>query len=396
MGHFPTNRRRNTLSCEPVFNTRLSLQGSTIMPTISCDHSVNDRSYHGVSRGGFTLVELLVVIAIIGVLIGLLLPAVQAARESARRVTCVNKVKQMTLAMQNLANTQAQPAFPSAGYKPTSSQWWTGDAQWLYWSSLNCSVLPFIEGSDVIEGYQLNNWIDGPSATHDVAGLPTNRNQTVGRRKVPAFLCPSNGPTSFTTPPGVNYAWNTGSTIYANDTRMNGPVQQVRATKLSTITDGLSKTILMSEMLTGDNNAAAFTFPRDILYSVATSPIATAVMPPQSQVDALGAAAETAMNGGAASGHRSNMGDYWHFNSYGSTLYNTVATPNWKYPTSTSWASTAWLLGGDGVYPARSAHGGGVTAGFCDGAVLFIPDGIDHVVYQRLGGRNDAGIANNF
>jgi prepilin-type N-terminal cleavage/methylation domain-containing protein len=366
------------------------------MPAISCDHSVNDRSYRGMGRGGFTLVELLVVIAIIGVLIGLLLPAVQAARESARRVTCVNKVKQMTLAMQNRANTQAQPAFPSAGYKPTSSQWWTGDSQWLYWSSLNCSVLPFIEGSDVIEGYQLNNWIDGPSASHDVAGLPANRNQTISRRKVPAFLCPSNGPTSFTTPPGVNYAWNTGSTIYANDTRMNGPVQQVRATKLSTITDGLSKTILMSEMLTGDNNATAFTFPRDILYSVATSPITTAVMPPQSQVDALGAAAETAMNGGAASGHRSNMGDYWHFNSYGSTLYNTVATPNWKYPTSTSWASNAWLLGGDGVYPARSAHGGGVTAGFCDGAVLFIPDGIDHVVYQRLGGRNDAGIANNF
>jgi prepilin-type N-terminal cleavage/methylation domain-containing protein len=350
----------------------------------------------GVSRSGFTLVELLVVIAIIGTLVGLLLPAVQQARESARRTTCANNAKQITLGMQNLANTQSQAAFLSAGYKPTTSQWWLPDDQWFNWSSLNCSILPFIEGSDVIGGYQLNNWVAGPHASHDTPGLPTNINGTVGRRKVPAFLCPSNGPSGFTTAPGVNYAWNTGSTIYANDTRMNGPVQQVRVTKLSSVTDGLSKTILMSEMLTGDNNAAAFTFPRDLLYSIPTSPITTAVMPPQSQVDALGAAAESAMNGGAASGHRSNMGDYWHYNSYGSTLYNTVATPNWKYPTSTSWASSAWMLGGNGVYPARSAHGGGVTAGMCDGAVLFLPDGIDHVVYQRLGGRNDAGIATNF
>jgi prepilin-type N-terminal cleavage/methylation domain-containing protein len=62
-------------------------------------------------RRGFTLVELLVVIAIIGTLVGLLLPAVQAARESARRSDCTNRVKQMALGMQNLAGTLPQPAF---------------------------------------------------------------------------------------------------------------------------------------------------------------------------------------------------------------------------------------------------------------------------------------------
>jgi prepilin-type N-terminal cleavage/methylation domain-containing protein len=67
-------------------------------------------------RRGFTLVELLVVIAIIGTLVGLLLPAVQAARESARRSDCTNRVKQMALGMQNLAGTLPQPAFLSAGY----------------------------------------------------------------------------------------------------------------------------------------------------------------------------------------------------------------------------------------------------------------------------------------
>jgi hypothetical protein len=205
---------------------------------------------------------------------------------------------------------------------------------------------------------------------------------------VPGFRCPSDAPR---VTPGVNYVWNTGSTIHWDNAAMNGPVQRSKITKLGSITDGLSKTILLSETLTGDNSAASFTFPRDMLYSVPTSSITTPVMPPQSQVDALGAAAEAAMNGGAASGHRSSVGDYWHYNTVATTTYNTVAPPNWRYPTSTPAASTAWLIGADGVYPARSAHGSGVTAAMCDGAVLFIPNEIDYTVYQRLGGRNDRG-----
>ena len=337
-------------------------------------------------RRGFTLVELLVVIAIIGTLVGLLLPAVQAARESARRSDCVNRVKQMALGMQNLASTLPQPSFLAAGYVQTGSMWWSSAGQSLYWSTQHCSLLPFIEGGDVIAGSQVMNWVDGPSASHDDPSLPTNSNKSISLRRVPGFRCPSD---AVVVSPGVNYAWNTGSTIHWDNAAMNGPIQRSKNTKLSAITDGLSKTILLSEILTGDNNSAAFTFPRDMLYLVPTSAITTAVMPPQSQVDALGAAAETAMNGGAANGHRSNMGDMWSQNSFHSTSYNTVAPPNWKYPTSTSWNSGAWLIGSDGVFPARSGHGSGVTAGMCDGAVLFIPNEIDYTVYQRLGGRND-------
>ena len=339
-------------------------------------------------RRGFTLVELLVVIAIIGTLVGLLLPAVQAARESARRSDCTNRVKQLALGMHNLADTLPRPAFLSAGFIQTGSMWWSSSGNSLYWPALHCSLLPFIEGSDVVAGYQLKNWIEGPNASHDDPSLPTNRNQSISRRRVPGFRCPSD---SLFFSSGVNYVWNTGSTIHWDSASMNGPVQRTKNTKLSAITDGLSKTILVSEILTGDNSSAVFTFPRDMLYLVPTSAITTSVMPPQSQVDALGAAAETAMNGGATNGHRSNMGDIWNQNSFHSTTYNTVAPPNWRYPTSTSWNSGAWLIGSDGVFPARSAHGGGVTAGMCDGAVLFLRDGIDPVVYQRLGGRNDGG-----
>ncbi len=114
-------------------------------------------------RRGFTLVELLVVIAIIGTLVGLLLPAVQAARESARRSDCTNRVKQMALGMQNLAGTQPQPAFLAAGWAPksTSGKFWVGNA--LYWPSVNCSLLPFLEGRTEMAGFQLNNYVDGTS-----------------------------------------------------------------------------------------------------------------------------------------------------------------------------------------------------------------------------------------
>jgi len=340
-------------------------------------------------RRGFTLVELLVVIAIIGILVGLLLPAVQAARESARRSDCTNRVKQMALGMQNLASTLPQPAFMSAGYIQTgTAKWWMGSGQSLYWPSVHCSLLPFLEGGTEMAGYQLNNWIDGPSVDHDAPGLPTNRNKSISLRRVPGFRCPSD---AVVVSPGVNYAWNVGSTIYWDNAAMNGPIQRNKTTKLSAITDGLSKTILLSEILTGDGSSAAFTFPRDMLNSVSISSITTPVMPPQSQLDALGAVAEAAMNGGAASGHRSNNGDMWGQNSFHSTSYNTVAPPNWRFPTSTTDGSGAWIIGVNGVFPARSAHGSGVTAAMCDGAVIYIPNEIDLVVYQRLGGRNDRG-----
>jgi len=350
-------------------------------------------------RSAFTLVELLAVIAIIGTLVGLLLPAVQVAREAARRTACGNNARQMALAMHNLASLKSNPAFPPVGtIQLGTTPWWKATTYSLYWSALHVGLLPFMEYQDLFSQYQLQNWIDGPSSAHDVPGT-TNNNGNVSNNRIPTFLCPSSRPflgvSNYTwiKTGGVNYAWNVGSTTYWDNDAMNGPVGRRKDTKFSAISDGLSNTILLSEILTGDGNDAVFTYPRDMLYSVSTSAITTPVMPPQSQVDAVGVLAKAAMDAGAPSGHRSHVAARWHYSDFNATCYNTVTPPNWRYPTSTSAPSGAMLVGADGIFPARSAHPGGVTAAMCDGAVLFIPDTVDPVTYQRLGSRNDGAPA---
>src|SRR5215211_6803307 len=120
-------------------------------------------------KSAFTLVELLVVIAIIGVLVALLLPAVQAAREAARRMQCTNHLRQLSLSLQNFHDINS--TFP----KHLSPNGVTG-VSWL------CLVLPYLEQKSLFDQLQ-------PTLPAYTSGQ--NANRILGRYKISGFYCPS-------------------------------------------------------------------------------------------------------------------------------------------------------------------------------------------------------------
>src|SRR3954451_2672849 len=122
-------------------------------------------------RRGFTLIELLVVIAIIGVLIALLLPAVQAAREAARRSQCTNNLKQIGIALHNYHD--------GTGSLP----WGHGPFGWNDWSA-SVMLLPFIEQKQIYDAINFNANISG-------ANPGANENRTIQLMRLNVLLCPS-------------------------------------------------------------------------------------------------------------------------------------------------------------------------------------------------------------
>ncbi|WP_254511295.1 DUF1559 family PulG-like putative transporter [Anatilimnocola floriformis] len=201
-------------------------------------------------RSAFTLVELLVVIAIIGVLVALMLPAVQAAREAARRMQCANNLKQIGLASQNFHDTYLYlpPAFLG-----DNSDTANGNGGWATWGAI---ILPFAEGTN-----QFSKW----DLRYRVVDQPAEAYQT----KVKMYQCPSRLPhvlsiNDFLTPGGSlsDYAACFGSDaeyLKSNGAMIpNMPVVQNIGGRdtlvswsgqlnLAAITDGTSNTVLVGE-----------------------------------------------------------------------------------------------------------------------------------------------------
>ena len=324
------------------------------------------RRSRGRKSDGFTLVELLAVIAIIGTLVGLLLPAVQTARETARGSACVNQLKQLALALHNHAD--ARGVLP-AGWKPGFSR--TGT------STANDGFTPYVQILPYIEEAKLySTMIAATNAESSVV-------QTWERS---SFRCPSDPEpiVYIKSRPASNYAFNVGDTysVSYNSTASRGLFVTSVDTyiKMKDITDGLSSTIAISEIvrprLSGtvqpSGMASCNTCDGGNSWGTANGWSASSTNNP-GNVDAC----FTSWTGNGfvengtimLLGQPRSPGQWWNQGGCSNGwAFNTVLAPNG--PTCTNNC-------GGGILTARSWHSGGVNAAMADGAVRFISDNID-------------------
>jgi len=347
-------------------------------------------------RRAFTLVELLVVIAIIGVLVALLLPAVQSAREAARRSQCSNNLKQLGLGMHNFHDTTN--IFPSNYQLIGVNAWEAASAHYF--------ILPYVEQKNVFDQFQIPATAKAgqsiaAGAVGDASMWSKDWNGPMNT-VLKVFICPSaqKSPTRAAVSwggPGSNYGWCTGSrvqVVWVGDA-FNGMIAYQNERRMKDVTDGLSNTLMASEFLGGRGfNSGAAVYPFDIFYagdgpfnSVKNKDFAT-----QAELTAIGTAAKSLAGGG----FRGNNGGNWSWYAAGHSTLSTAAPPNWQFPT----AGGSCCPGGahdwtNGVIPARSLHPSGVNAVMGDGSVRFVNNNIDIFTWQATGSRNDGITVND-
>jgi len=302
-------------------------------------------------RPAFTLVELLVVIAIIGTLVGMLLPAVQSAREASRLSSCQNNLKQTGLGLQNFHDAKGtfprgtvnsfvnqSPAF---GTPQPNTTGLCGRTGWMQ------ALLPFIEQGQLYNYFGSQNYF-----TNGVDSIIWLRGDTV----ISTLTCPSDpvqGKTGQQNSHG-NVVLSAGSTIQGSSgTTLDGVFFAKSAIKIKDILDGTSKTLLSGELLLMRDN-----------------------IPGSSSHDVRGR---------------------YYNGIYGSALFSAAETPNTTVGDNVDSFCSAGPMtpcaatqnnSALATY-ARSMHPGGVNVGLADGAVRFVPNSVDATIWKNLANRRD-------
>jgi prepilin-type N-terminal cleavage/methylation domain-containing protein/prepilin-type processing-associated H-X9-DG protein len=342
-------------------------------------------------RGAFTLIELLVVIAIIGILIGLLLPAVQKVRAAAARIKCQNNLKQLGLALHNYESALGYmpPAFIGDPKPPFTAL----PAYFFSWSVL-AQLNPYLEQTNIYNAMNLNEPIYMPPK-FDISA----DNQFAVSQNVRLFLCPSDTKESLGGGYGVanlgptNYAVCIGSGTtkggapFGSPWDADGMFRAKMRLRMDDVTDGLSNTAAMSESMLGDGAESAtgpMPAPADLVY---------AYLAPGTPLNDANCAGASLWNVDR------RRGFMWATGEIRCAAYNHYYPPN---PPQCD-CVTNDLTPGPGIYTAvgfraaRSRHtGGGVNLLLGDGSVRFVANTIQLSVWRALSTRAGGEIVGDY